>query len=402
MEKLTNKEWLAQSNQKLEQLVEVIKQKNLNSFVLPELTNPAIENEVFQGKEFIKGDGKVGVGTYVQPEPAEDLDVELNEQDELLSDIEAKINEMANLELDGTPNLVYTLSADGTYYIIGTGFTSIEAIEADASGGNTGSGLDENWRGGKVVIPRLHNGKPVLAIAPRAFLDILNITSVYIFVGLTHIGHRCFQVTGNYGYDVAMNAIRLPNTLKKLGCGNGRVLWGRQGLTSITLPNNVAELENSTVAYCTGLDCLSAPMVTYAANSPMQNSPNITKVYLPNLEETLSNLCRDCESLTSIHLPKIKNLGSSAFSGCIALQTIRLGADIESIGGYTFNCGSSDKKTTIVIEATTPPALDAGAFNTSTYLTTIAKIVVPKGCGNAYKTATNWTLVASIIEEAAQ
>ena len=401
MEKLTNKEWLAQSNQKLEQLVEVIKKKNLNSFVLPELTNPAIENEVFQGKEFIKGDGKVGVGTYVQPEPAEDLDVELNEQDELLSDIEVKINEMANLELDGTPNLVYTLSADGTYYIIGTGFTSIEAIEADASGGNTGSGLDENWRGGKVVIPRLHNGKPVLAIAPRAFLDILNITSVYIFDGLTHIGHRCFQVTGNYGYDVAMNAIRLPNTLKKLGCGNGRALWGRQGLVSITLPNNVAELENSTVAYCTGLDCLSAPMVTYAANSPMQNSPNITKVYLPNLEETLSNLCRDCESLTSIHLPKIKNLGSSAFSGCIALQTIRLGADIESIGGYTFNCGSSDKKTTIVIEATTPPALDAGVFNTSTYSTTIAKIVVPKGCGNAYKTATNWTLVASIIEEAA-
>lgn len=401
MEKLTNKEWLVQSNQKLEQLVEVIKQKNLNSFVLPELTNPAIENEVFQGKEFIKGDGKVGVGTYVQPEPAEDLDAELNEQDDLLSDIEAKINEMANLEPEGTPNLVYTLSADGTYYIVGTGFTSIEAIEADASGGNTGSGLDENWRGGRVVIPRLHNGKPVLAIAPRAFLDILNITSVYIFDGLTHIGHRCFQVTGNYGYDVAMNAIRFPNTLKKLGCGNGRVLWGRQGLTSITLPNNVAELENSTIAYCTGLDCLSAPMVTSAANSPMQNSPNITKVYLPSLEESLSNLCRDCESLTSIHLPKIKILGGSAFSGCIALQTIRLGADIESLGAYVFNCGSSDKKTTIIIEATTPPALDAGAFNTSTYLTTIAKIVVPKGCGNAYKIATNWALVASIIEEAA-
>lgn len=401
MEKLTNKEWLVQSNQKLEQLVEVIKQKNLNSFVLPELTNPAIESEVFQGKEFIKGDGKVGVGTYVQPEPAEDLDAELNEQDELLSDIEAKINEMANLEPEGTPNLVYTLSADGAYYIVGTGFTSIEAIEADESGGNTGSGLDENWRGGRVVIPRLHNDKPVLAIAPRAFLDILNITSVYMFDGLTHIGHRCFQVTGNSGYDVAMNAIRFPNTLKKLGCGNGRVLWGRQGLTSITLPNNVIELENSIFAYCTGLDCLSAPTVTYAENSPMQNSPNITKVYLPRLEETVSNLCRGCTSLTSIHLPKIKILGSSAFSGCTALQTIRLGADIESIGAYSFNCGSSSTKTTIIIEATTPPALNSGAFNTSTYLTTIAKIVVPKGCGETYKTATNWTLVASIIEEAA-
>lgn len=369
-------------------------------YVLPALTSPAKAEEVLLGKEFINGNGEVGVGTYVQPEPAEDLDAELNEQDELLSDIEAKINEMANLEPEGTPNLVYTLSADGTYYIVGTGFTSIEAIEADASGGNTGSGLDENWRGGRVVIPRLHNGKPVLAIAPRAFLDILNITSVYIFDGITHIGHRCFQCTGNYGYDVAMNAIRFPNTLKKLGCGNGRVLWGRQGLTSVTLPNGVAELDNSTVAYCTGLDCLSAPMVTYAANSPMQNSPNITKVYLPNLEESVSNLCRDCESLTSIHLPKIKTLGSSAFSGCIALQTIRLGADLESIEAYAFKCGSSDNKTTIIIEATTPPTLSSGAFDATTYLATIAKIVVPKGCGNAYKTATNWTLVASLIEEA--
>lgn len=401
MAELTNKEWFAQSNQKLEQLVEVIKRKKLDSFVLPELTNPAADNEVFLGKEYITESGEVGVGTYVQPEPAEDLDAELNEQDELLSDIEAKINEMANLQPEGTPNLVYTLSSDGTYYIVGTGFTSIEAIEADESGGNAGSGLDENWRGGRVVIPRLHNGKPVLAIAPRAFLNVLNITSVYMFDGLTHIGHRCFQVTGSYGYDVTMNAIRFPNTLKKLGCGNGRVFWGRQGLVSATLPNNVTELENSTAAYCTGLDCLSAPMVTYAANSPMQNSPNITKVYLPKLEETLSNLCRDCTALTSIHLPKVRVLGSSAFSGCTSLETLRLGADIESIGGYALYCGSSSKKTTIIIEATTPPTLDANAFNTSTYMTTIAKIVVPKGCGSAYKTATNWTVVASLIEEAA-
>jgi hypothetical protein len=370
-------------------------------YELPTLENPAASEDILAGKEAVGADGSVVVGALVMPEPQEDLDAELDEQDELLSDIEAIINEMANVDPDGTPNLVYTLSSDGTYYIVGTGFTSIEAIEADASGGTAGSGLDENWRGGRVVIPRLHNGKPVLAIAPRAFLGILNITSVYIFDGLTHIGHRCFQVTGTYGYDVAMNSIRFPNTLKKLGCGNGRVLWGRQGLFSVTLPSNVAELENSTFAYCTGLDCLNAPMVTYAANSPMQNSPNITKVYLPQLEEALSNLCRDCKALTSIHLPKIKTLGSSAFSGCEALQTIRLGADIESIEAYAFACGSTNTKTTIIIEATTPPALNAGAFNTSTYLTTIAKIVVPKGCGNAYKTATNWTLVASIIEEAA-
>lgn len=310
-----------------------------------------------------------------------------------------QIDARGRLDLTPSPELVYTLSANGEYYIVGTGFTSIEAIEADASGGTAGSGLNSSWNGGKLVIPDTYNGKPVRAIAPRAFLDVMNITSVYIFDGLTHIGHRCFQVTGSYGYDVAMISIRLPNTLVSAGCGNGRLLWGRQGLTTITLPNNVTTLENSTAAYCHGLNTFSAPMVTYAANSPLQNSPNITNVYLPRLEETLSNLCRDCISLTNIHLPKVKNLGSSAFSGCTELQTIRIGADIENIGGYTFTCGSSTTKTTIIIEATTPPVLDASAFNTSTYKNTIAKIVVPKGCGNAYKTATNWAIVSSIIEE---
>lgn len=432
----TNKDRINANNDKINELVALVRQKKLNSFVLPELSNPATENEVLSGKEainekgevitgtyqpyelptlenpalieevllgkeFIGQDGQVKVGALVMPEPKEDLDAELNEQDELLSDIEAKINEMANLQPEGTPNLVYTLSSDGTYYIIGTGFTSIEAIKADTSGGNAGSGLDENWRGGRLVIPKMYNGKPVLAIAPKAFLNVMDITSVYIFDGLTHIGHRAFQCTDTSGYDVTMTSIRLPNTLKEAGCGQGRILWGRQGLTTITLPNSVAVIENSIAGYCTGLDCFSAPMSTSADNSPMQNSPNITKIYLPKLEQTMSNLCRDCKSLTSADLPNIKVLGGSAFSGCTSLETLRLGADIESIGGYALYCGSSSTKTTIIIEATSPPVIDVAAFGSTSTPTTIAKIIVPKGCGSAYKNATNWTLVASLIEEAA-
>ena len=302
--------------------------------------------------------------------------------------------------LEPTPSLVYTLSDNGEYYIIGTGFTSIEAIKADTSGGNAGSGLDSTWQGGRLVIPKEYNGKPVLAIAPKAFLNVMNITSVYIFDGLTHIGHRCWQCTDTSGYDVAMTSIRLPNTLKEVGCGQGRILWGRQGLTTITLPNGVSHIENSIAGYCTGLNSFSAPMAISTDNSPMQNSPNITNVYLPKLEHTSSNLCRDCTALTSVDLPKIKVLGASSFGGCTSLKTIRLGADLEDIGHFAFNCGSATKKTTIIIEATTPPVLNANAFNVDTYKTTIAKIVVPKGCGNAYKTATNWTVVASLIEEA--
>ena len=370
---MTNKEWISANTQRIGELTELLRQKKLE-FVLPVLTNPATEDDVLDGLQFINEEGVVCVGRMDADKRGEGL-------------------------LTPTPSLVYTLSDDESYYIVGTGFKSIEAICTDTSGGNAGSGLDSTWEGGRLVIPGEYNGKPVLAIAPKAFLNVMNITSVYIFDGPTHIGHRCFQCTDTSGYDITMTSIRLPNTLQMAGCGQGRVLWGRQGLTTITLPNGVALIENSIAGFCKGLDCFSAPMATSADNSPMQNSPNITKVYLPKLEHTASNLCRDCTALTSVDLPKIKVLGGSAFSGCTSLETLRLGADLESIGGYAFHCGSASKKTTIIIEATKPPVLDANAFNSSTYKTCIAKIIVPKGCGNAYKTATNWAIVASLIEE---
>ena len=146
-------------------------------------------------------------------------------------------------ELEATPSLVYTLSSDGTYYIVGTGFTSIEAIEADTSGGTNGSGLDSTWAGGQLVIPAEHNGLPVKAIAPKAFNAVKNITEMYIYDGITNIGHTAFQCLEADGFDTTMKACRLPETLTSLGgttsAGAGRVFWGRQGLKVINLPESI-------------------------------------------------------------------------------------------------------------------------------------------------------------------
>lgn len=54
---------------------------------------------------------------------------------EIVPDADADIIQYytENTILAPTQSLVYTLSSDGSYYIIGTGFTSIEEIEADTS-----------------------------------------------------------------------------------------------------------------------------------------------------------------------------------------------------------------------------------------------------------------------------
>jgi hypothetical protein len=126
-----------------------------------------------------------------------------------------------------TPNLVYTLSSDGTYYIVGTGFTSINSINQDSSGGNAGSGLDNNWTGGDLVIPNTYNNKPVLAIAPKAFSDVTNIDSVYVYEGITTIGHSAFYASSN---ETRLKTIQLPNSVINFTPNTGRLLYGRAGL----------------------------------------------------------------------------------------------------------------------------------------------------------------------------
>lgn len=48
---------------------------------------------------------------------------------------------------------------------------------------------------------------------------------------------------------------------------------------------------------------------------------------------------------------------------------------------------------TIYIKATNPPVLD------SPFEVEVERIVVPYGCSDAYKSATNWSIHANIIEE---
>ena len=78
-----------------------------------------------------------------------------------------------------------------------------------------------------------------------------------------------------------------------------------------------------------------------------------------------------CRSLTSVTIPNsVTSIGSSAFYSC-------------------------EKLTNVTVLATTPPTIQPSTFMANT----IEKIVVPKGTGDVYKAATNWSTFASKIEE---
>lgn len=130
----------------------------------------------------------------------------------------------AEAEFIATPSLVYTLSSDGTYYIVGTNCTDLATLEnysTVGSAGSVGSGLDSTWGGGELYIPNKYNGLPVLGISSYAFKNITNITACYIQDGITHIGKEvlngCYNVEkislpflGCYLTLPHVNAIRYP------------------------------------------------------------------------------------------------------------------------------------------------------------------------------------------------
>ena len=155
-----------------------------------------------------------------------------------------------------------------------------------------------------------------------------------------------------------------------------RALFEKRGLRSISLPST-----------CTIVD-----------NEGFSASYALTSVSMPNVTSVGDYAFNYCSALTSVDMPNMTSIGNYAFSYCSALTSLAIPSTCTSIGDSALRCGSSTNKCTFTFEGTTPPSIQSITFDTNY----INKIIVPSGCGEAYKTATNWTTVANYIEEATE
>lgn len=147
-------------------------------------------------------------------------------------------------------------------------------------------------------------------------------------------------------------------------------------LASITIPKSVARIGNQALAYCSSLESIVIPdSVTYFGERVFYFSTGLKSVTLGNgITEIKANTFFQNPALTSLTIP----------------------ASVTKIGSNAIACGSTTNKATISFLRTTPPTIESTTFNADN----LAKIIVPKGCGGAYKAAANWSTFASYIEEA--
>lgn len=206
---------------------------------------------------------------------------------------------------------------------------------------------------------------------------------------------------------------------------NGK--WSINGTLLNSVPNRkmvaayVAGVEylHAFMFYCFALEKITFDnAVKTMANNGFQGT-KITHVNVPRSCPKAANFLLQARCLRTVSLPATSDVASmaGAFQVCPQLTDVVLPAQTTALGDSAFyeagissltvpplvisigsNCfGSSNygfRK--IVMRPTIPPSLASDSFNTDGSL---KEIIVPAGCGEAYKAATNWSTFADIIKE---
>ena len=162
---------------------------------------------------------------------------------------------------------------------------------------------------GDIVIPDTYRGKPVTAIAKKAFFNKSDVFSVTIGKNITTIGEYAFA---NCSY---LTSVNLPEGLTSIG--NNAFASCRSLTGTLVIPNTLTDIPEKAFAFC----------------------GQITDVQFGTGVKTIgSNAFAECGSLVSVTLPdNLYSVGDYAFSGCDKLADVDFGAGVQIIGPYAFS-----------------------------------------------------------------
>ena len=197
------------------------------------------------------------------------------------------------------------------------------------------------------------------------------LTSVEIPSSVKRIGYYAFSYCKN------LTTVNLTNGLKEIGA----YAFIYTPLTKITIPrsveiigsnpfegtsgNNIITIEDGNIAYKIDGNCL-VETATKTLISGFNDSD------IPSYISKIGSTAFTDRGITSVISPTgVTYIGSGAFNGCASL-------------------------TEFIVLATTPPVLGS---ETAVKGDGVSPIVVPKGCGEVYKTAEYWSVYADRIVE---
>lgn len=260
-----------------------------------------------------------------------------------------------------------------------------------------------------VVLPNT-----ITSIGWYAFNGCKSLTNVVLSNSITSISPHAFN-----GCDNLPN-ITIPSTVTSIGDYSFN---GCKAFISIEIPNTITSIGHNAFSYCTNLtnikigngvafmgdnvfnSCSALVSVTFEENSQLTSinynafwgCSELTEITIPDSVTKIGNYgFYGCSKLVSLIIPNnVTTISGHAFSNCSKLINLTIGSGVTKIDGSALFIGSTSNKATITFLGTTPPSIQASTFNKSF----INKIIVPKGYGETYKSATNWSAFADYIFE---
>ncbi|MDE6480377.1 MAG: leucine-rich repeat domain-containing protein [Muribaculaceae bacterium] len=242
-----------------------------------------------------------------------------------------------------------------------------------------------------------------LSNGANLYVDSRLITKVSLSSEATAIGSNAFA-----GY-APLTELEIPESVVSIGeqaffdCMNLETVTVRPGKKAygdgafLSCPN-VREI------YCYDLeDWVNSRFETMYSN-PITAG---TKFYLDGdllttfeLPEGLTEIGANCFSeygcVTDVVIPEsISIIGDYAFAYCNNLEAVYIGSHVGSIGKKAFNCPNIK---TIVSTAAIPPVFSTKS-TTASFADYTAKVYVPRGCLEAYKSNEFWKNFADIEEK---
>lgn len=183
----------------------------------------------------------------------------------------------------------------------------------------------------------------------------------------------------------SLSAVTLPNNLEVI-----YDTFRNSKVKNIVLPNTVKVLSGSTFAN-SDLESITIPYGVETISNSVFSSTKLTSIVIPNSVMGTFGSLNSCYQLSAVTLSnKITELFSYCFQYCTKLEFIELPASISKLGNRLFY--GCNRLTAIKVLNPTPPSIYS-----QTFFECNAQIYVPDESVEQYKTAENWSSIASRI-----
>ena len=208
--------------------------------------------------------------------------------------------------------------------------------------------------GGKILRPfqnkKMRIPTILVCIALLAVITVVIVTTVSsprLVVVKNGVRYTFNRGTGEYvvsGCSETATDIVILDCIKKMPVtAIGKSAFsGHTGLTSVVIPNSIAEIGSSAFSECTALQSVTLPdALEWIPEYAFYNCTSLTSITLPESVKVIGRQAFDhCTSLSSITIPhSVTTIEQEAFSECTALQSVTLPDALERISEQAFyNC----------------------------------------------------------------